>query len=385
MDNTEQRIISFCTGGRMLDMGIERVIPNLRTVAAVEVEAFAAFNLAAAVEKGVVAPFPVWSDIKTFPSAAFYGKIHGITGGYPCQPFSHAGKRKGKEDPRHLWPHFERHIGAIRPLWGFFENVEGHLSLGFDEVQDSLQRLGYTVEAGIYSAAEMGATQVRERLFILAATDIRELWHSVADHQGFGNRPISELVGWGASTELEQGGKEVGNANNNGQYRTSEKQGEDRSHENQTGCGMYQPAGTNLLSGYECQQKTTNAQNLADHHCNGLRLQQNAKQQQPPLLVGANDEALVNANGKRAVQPKRNRQKIPKLSFDGIKWPAPPGAPQHEWEVPRVVKPGMGCTVDGYNFRADILRMLGNGVVEPVAAHAFYDLLLKQAKNFKLI
>ncbi len=362
MDNTnEQRIISFCTGGRMLDRGLERVIPNLRTVAAVEIEAFCTFNLAKEVEspQKLVAPFPIWTDVKTFPSAAFHGKIHGVTGGYPCQPFSTAGKRKGNKDPRHLWPYFERHIKAIRPVWGFFENVAGHLSLGFPEVQASLQSLGYAVEAGIYSAAELGATQVRERLFILATTDPSGLWNDVAHHQGQRERRLPEQLGWRAKADTFQIGEDVANG-----------QSTKRQRSRPTRNGRYGFA--------------NNGENVAD--CNSVRIweQPGHWEQQQTELVSANDAYMAYPASNRGGQSQPNH---PPRFFNqaGIKWPAPPGAPQHAWEAPRVAESGLGCTVDGYNFRADILRMLGNGVVESVAAHAFYDLLLKQAKNFNLI
>ena len=169
MDNTEEtRIISFCTGYGGLELGLHRVIENLRTVVYVEVETFAVANLVAKIEQGKMDAAPIWSDIKTFPAQIFRGKVHGIVGGYPCQPWSNAGKRKGTADPRHLWPYILGHIRTIRPLWCFFENVSGHLTLGFDEVFKSLRDMGYKVEAGLFTAAEVGAPHKRERLFILA-------------------------------------------------------------------------------------------------------------------------------------------------------------------------------------------------------------------------
>lgn len=85
-----------------------------------------------------------------------------------CQPFSSAGKRLGEDDPRHLWPHIKRIIGEIQPEYCFFENVRGHLSLGFEQVWGDLRGLGYEVEAGLFSAEEVGAPHLRERLYILA-------------------------------------------------------------------------------------------------------------------------------------------------------------------------------------------------------------------------
>ena len=149
-------------------MGLRRISPDFRTVCYVEVEAFACANLVAKIEAGKLDAAPIWTDIKTFPAEIFRGKVHGITGGYPCQPFSHAGKRQGTDDERHLWPHIARIVQAVRPIWCFFENVAGHLTLGFPEVYRSLRDLGYSVEAGLFSASECGAPHRRERLFIMA-------------------------------------------------------------------------------------------------------------------------------------------------------------------------------------------------------------------------
>jgi len=168
--DTTQNIISFCTGYGGIELGLELAGVDVRTVAACEIETYAIANLVEKMETGSLEPFPIWTDLKTFDSRPFRGKIHGITGGYPCQPFSHAGQRKGTEDPRHLWPYICKHIDTIRPLWVFLENVAGHLTLGFDEVYKSLRGLGYSVEAGLFTASEVGATHKRQRLFILAYT-----------------------------------------------------------------------------------------------------------------------------------------------------------------------------------------------------------------------
>ena len=173
--DSPQNIISFCTGYAGIELGLRLAGVDVREVAYVEIEAFAAANLVAKIEESKLAPAPVWTDIKTFPAEIFRRKVHGITGGYPCPPYSNAGQRKGTDDPRHLWPYILEHIGTIRPVWCFFENVEGHISLGFDEVLKSLRGLGYAVEAGLFTAAEVGAPHKRERLFILAYANKQRL------------------------------------------------------------------------------------------------------------------------------------------------------------------------------------------------------------------
>lgn len=153
---------------RGLERGIERTGINVRVACYVEIEAFIIENLVQQMEQGVLAKAPIWADVKTFNGEGFRGKVHGITGGYPCVGESLVGLLQGRNDPRFLWPDFERIIKASRPIWGFFENVANHLNESFPYVLASLRDMGYAVEAGIFSAVEAGAPHIRERLFILA-------------------------------------------------------------------------------------------------------------------------------------------------------------------------------------------------------------------------
>jgi len=169
MDNAQAIThVSLCAGYGGIDLGLKRAISNLRTVAFSEIEAFACANLVAKMEAGQLDPAPVWTDLKTFPWAEFRDRVDIVSGGYPCQPFSSAGKRRGKDDPRHLWPWIADGIRAMRPRICFFENVEGHISLGLREVVEELADIGYATTWGIFSAAEVGAPHQRKRVFILA-------------------------------------------------------------------------------------------------------------------------------------------------------------------------------------------------------------------------
>jgi len=91
-----------------------------------------------------------------------------LTAGYPCQPFSHAGKREGLNDERHIWPHIANAIRVLRPGHVFLENVAGHLSLGLGDVLADLAKAGYDTEWVCVRASDVGAPHRRERLFILA-------------------------------------------------------------------------------------------------------------------------------------------------------------------------------------------------------------------------
>lgn len=160
--------VSLCAGYGGIDLGLKRAIPNLRTIAFSEIEAFACANLVAKMEAQLLDAAPIWTNLKTFPWESFRGKVGILSGGYPCQPFSSAGKRLGADDPRHLWPYIADGIARMQPTACFFENVEGHITLGLRNVIDDLGRLGYRTTWGIFSASEVGAPHQRKRVFILA-------------------------------------------------------------------------------------------------------------------------------------------------------------------------------------------------------------------------
>jgi len=160
-------VIAFCAGYGGIERGLDLAGIEHRVIAFLEIEAFAIANLVNKMEDGIIPPAPIYTDIKTFPSHLFRGKVSILTGGYPCQPFSAAGKRLGADDPRHLWPHIRRHIEAIRPARCFFENVEGHISLGLSSVISDLEEDGYQSAWGIFSAREVGAPHQRKRVYIL--------------------------------------------------------------------------------------------------------------------------------------------------------------------------------------------------------------------------
>lgn len=174
VDNTKESrtVLSLCTGYGGIERGLELAGVRHRTLAHVEIEAYSAANLVAKMEEGKLVPAPVWTNLKTLPTLPFRGRVDILTGGYPCQPFSQAGKRLGDKDPRHLWPHIRGIIGAVKPVQCFFENVEGHITKGLCEVLEDLEGLGYTATWGIFSAREVGAPHLRKRVYILAHANV---------------------------------------------------------------------------------------------------------------------------------------------------------------------------------------------------------------------
>lgn len=112
-----------------------------------------------------------YEDITKTDFSIWRGKIDIITGGFPCQPYSNAGKRKGTEDPRHLWPHMLRAIREIQPRWIVGENVPGLLNWSegvvFEQIYTDLENEGYQVQSVIIPALAVDAPHQRDRLWIV--------------------------------------------------------------------------------------------------------------------------------------------------------------------------------------------------------------------------
>lgn len=170
-------ILSICTGGGGLDLGIELAVPSARTVCMVEREAFACAQLVSAMEAGLMAPAPIWSDARTFNGRAWRGAVDGLIGGIPCQPHSLAGRKQGSNDARDLWSTARRIIVQSGAWWVVIENVGGMLAAGSDEIAGAqrvfrdLHKLGFEVEGGLFTAAEVGASHQRERVIILGVAN----------------------------------------------------------------------------------------------------------------------------------------------------------------------------------------------------------------------
>lgn len=436
-------VLSLCPGFLGLERGLIRAIGSIRVLAYVEIEAFIIANLVAEMELGKLAPAPIWSDIKTLRGEMFRGKIDGIMGGYPCQPFSNAGARNGTSDPRHLYPYISGIIKAAGPIWCFFENVEGHLSLGYPEVSADLRSMGYAVEAGIYSAEEVGAPHQRDRLFILAikhewlleygkwglpecesgqersiqgcSTDINGRSEDVVDSGKFGWDTIekgfeqAETDGLRELPPDEQSGRSIKcGAGEPGSVLSGELEHPNVISSFGKVSGEFREISkevpNNSIAGREVGDTTSHGQQECGYGIFG-ELQAEAE-------IGIHDRSEQSGiTGTEFTPHGRHRRadtegqglersiaegspparRYPGEYDDALKgewWPSRPGEQQFDWEEPRTAtdkeqaKRGMGGSIDGYNFREDLLRAYGNSVVEQTAEIAFIDLLDKHFKNY---
>lgn len=126
-----------------------------------------------------------------------------LTAGYPCQPFSLASpKRKGTEDPRHLWPYLLKIVTSKRPTWCVFENVYGHVSMGLDTVLNDLETQGYSARTFNVPALSVDANHKRERLWIVA--NARDISGRDGEQRGIGENGSRELdKGLGATETVK--------------------------------------------------------------------------------------------------------------------------------------------------------------------------------------
>lgn len=146
-----------------------------------------------------------------------------LTAGYPCQPFSTAGQRKGSADERHLWPYIKEIVSHLRPSRVILENVRGHLTLGFKEVLQDLTEIRYDARWAIVRASDVGAPHQRARLFVIAYTNSQT--HNQSRRA---NRPISqssgEIINGSDRNEHGNGIKVVADSNCDEQSRDRQAQ-----------------------------------------------------------------------------------------------------------------------------------------------------------------
>ena len=374
MDNTEKFInhLSLCSGYSGIGIGLKQVLPNVREIVHVEVEAYAVANLVEKMEKGLLVPAPIWSDLKTFNFSAFRESLeYGIlSAGFPCQPFSQAGRRKATKDPRHLWPYIIDGIRQCNPMFCFLENVQGIISAKTGDgesvlkyVCGELEQEGYRVATGIFSASEVGAPHQRKRVFILANTTSTRL-------EG---RKRSELQGHKHRFTSTSKNQKLANANSEGlQGRQLNKA------YNRADCEQTRPHGPitqRSFSKTNKQQKMDNADNSRSwENFKQSKLWATRTKQSSECTRVQSTKGKITQGCKGQDQSKN--------------WPANPEQKQHDWEETRTTPKsqlggatnGPSSGVDANTNRIERLTLCGNGVVPQTAALAFVTLLEKLEK-----
>ena len=233
-----------------------------------------------------------------------------ITGGYPCQPFSTAGKRKGEGDPRHLWPEMLRLVKELKPKYVLAENVHGHVRMGLDDVLNDLENENYTTGTFVIPATGVGANHQRKRVWIIAYT-------------GSFNK--------GSAAQSEQSSNNIGGRRSRTHSRSKEEMSSDVADSKLEG-----------LEGLSEQGATISRQNKRTQFRNESS--------------GAD---VADSNSKRFQEQRRSKS----VQETGKKSKCESGYGRGNWDF----EPNVGRVVDGLPFRVDRLKAIGNSIVPQIA------------------
>ena len=318
--------LALCAGFGGLEGGLERSLPEYRTICYVEGEAYPAAILAQKMEKGTVRKAPIWSNVITFNGKPWRGKVDIISGGFPCQPHSQAGKILGKDDPRNLWPSIVQIIGEVRPRFLFLENVANINNTYGKEIVGNLAQMGFDAAWCVVRASDVGAPHRRARWFLLAS------------HSNNSPELIESIYGsLKGSSELEAA------------FCHSNSDGFSKHNEHEDSCQRIFGKGRMAWDRLEdIGDNDTNSQRLACYENVGDTISEGRKGR---LQIGPiNRQSRKKPNEFFTNQPSE-------VWRSGIEF----------WKV----EPRVGRMVDGVAHWSHRIRGCGNGVVPQQAAYAF--------------
>lgn len=354
------RTLDLCSGIGGLGAGVSLVLP-LRCACYVEREAFPAANLVAAMEAGLLDQAPVWNDLRTFDAQRWRGGLDLLLAGFPCQPHSIAGRKKGEADDRWLWPDVRRIIDETGVPLVFLENVRNLLHSGGEAVVGDLSEMGFRIEAGIYSAREVGAPHIRERLFILAAMGDADRLLQQGRRCGPGSEGIPAEAASGSSRDPALGDP------SDRQLLSAERGEVIGAGTEGAGEALAEPSivGRGARSGDETIGADGDGRNaercdaaIPDANSNVIRLDEQREAR-----------GRVDISDRGETEPEHAGEPLPL-------WPPLPDDPDGWREYIELggPEPGVCRGLNGIPDRLDRLRALGNAVVPQQAAFAFADL-----------
>ena len=336
-----------------------------RTVCAVEWESYPASVLCARQNDGLLPPFPIWDDVQTFDGKPWRGIAQVVSGGFPCQDISAAGKGKGITGERSsMWKHMARIIGEVRPQYVFVENSPMLTIRGLGVVLGDLSEMGFNAEWGVISAGDVGAPHLRERIWIVATNVGNTYLHGISSTDD--QQVLQRKSNWKKENFKQFEGSSsseksyVANTNNNG--HDSQEQGKLRESSIQaTTRKEFDEIGRHTLLA------NTNLPGLTPCNQSAFRPKQQLLEEQfggSGICIGD----ISNTNSERqqgqgeSIKPISSKEtRDRKTSFTRTTskhrvWPS---------------EPNVGRVVDGMASRVDRLKAIGNGQVSRVAATAW--------------
>ena len=341
------RVLDLFSGIGGFSLGLERA--GMETVAFCEFDKNAQLVL-----KKHWPDVPIFNDVRKLNGKQFEGQsIQIICGGFPCQPFSQAGKRQGDQDDRHLWPEYFRIIQEIRPRWVIGENVAGLINLGLDQVLSDLEGADYSCQTLIIPACAVNAPHRRDRVWIIGRK------RDVADSEGIG------LQGGGLAGDSNgRGGKDgwpdqstraspvdgTRDVADSGSLRGQERHFERTEQDREEKTGDVVPCG----------------ETLADSECEGLqghRQKHKLRKTGEEIKVGGCSNDVAHTTGIRQQRPGQSIESLYSEAIENGETTEPVnGCIGNHWAV----EPELGRVAHGIPNRVDRLKQLGNAVVPQV-------------------
>jgi len=376
--------LALCSGVGGLELGLSLAIPGYRCVGYCERDSYAASVVVARMEESTLDQAPIWDDIGSFKGELYRNRVDIVSAGFPCQPFSVAGRRDGTRDERWIWEDIARIIREVRPRYVFLENVPGLLTDtgGYGTVLASLAQVGFDAEWDVFSAEGVGAPHLRRRVFILAwsVSDTSLDTLRVITERGSGSS-LSPLAG---NTEpSDVGEKGMAHLNEGGFPRFGGSGLYNREREtfgnDVDGCGKSmgdtersrRQTTRERCDEYTRQKSKTGSGSVGDTSCefdNGVWKRGEVGRPKPTDASSGSVGDTQGGGRVQAITGSASRRR-----------PFPPGPGEaEEWaelirEDPSI-EPAVCGVLDGTSSRVDRLRCCGNSVVPVVAAVAFRTL-----------
>ena len=310
---------------------------------------------------------PIAEDVKELANdpTRYVPECDIITAGYPCQPFSVAGDRRGQEDDRHIWPEIFTIIKAKRPTWAVFENVYGHVSMGLDEVLSDLEGASYAVRPFIVPACAVDAPHRRDRVWIIA--------RNVGNTQHNGS----------PSPTLQRSTEEASDNNTEGQIKTGQSERTSQSGD----CGSMEASTRSSdvanAKGIRKNEPCGAADKITDRGKSRMELKCGSDRQ----LITQSEQNVADTNNPRQSASQGNGKDGRNKERNNIRWSgkdvadtdypgqqkqrrSKPTRTEHKapecgsWWKP---EPPVGRVAHGIPRRVDRLRGLGNAIVPQIA------------------
>lgn len=356
---------------------------GIRTICAVELEPYPASVLLARQNDGLLPPFPVWDDVCTFDGRPWRGLVDVVSGGFPCQDISAAGKGAGIDGARSgLWREMRRIINEVRPEFAFLENSPLLVGRGLARVLGDLAEIGYDAEWLVLGADDVGAPHVRKRIWILAHNPHADgLQRPKQGEQYTGPQVID-----GCSLHRLDAGDDVADRNNERSRRRvefPESLAEKRRMD--WNSNRFREEGEREVSGGEqATQSTRVCRDVSYSPSQGLE-RQRLQPRQSEVPEPGNDRLHVPYPAdKRHV---RGDGEFPENERLGSQGDYHAGRAETndcgEWWS---AEPDVGRVAHGVAARVDRIKAIGNGQVPAVAATAFLILFsrFQDGKEFTL-